>query len=190
MSPIRSFLFSTADVHQLRQALNDDRPEVRRKAQALLQVADGASKVSVARSANARSKTSVYNWIAQYRDGGIDGLASRQRQGRPRLATPEYQSLLTSIADMTPGDFGIELDGWTADALNRILQEKTGIEISEGRFRALLHSLGYQFQLVRAPAFAAESRPKTRLELNAWLEAIRTTPAQKRESRTWKKKAQ
>lgn len=185
MPQTHSFVFSPIDVQVLRQALTDPRPEVRRKAEALLQVAEGASKVSVARNVSTRSKTSIYNWIAQYRDGGIDGLARRLRQGRPRLATPDYQALLAVITDMEPREFGIDLDGWTADALNNLLEAKTGIAISDARFRVLLHTLGYQFQLVRPPRPIPMPRPKMMEELKRWLEAAQAMPL--RDKRTWRK---
>lgn len=181
------FVLTPSDIKALQQALQDDRPEVRRKARALLQRNEGLTLHEIAAQAGVRSLQSIYNWIAAYRNGGIDGLARHSSQGRPRLATPAYKEILEVVTANTPREQGIDLDGWTAEALNRTLQELTGIAMSDARFRVLLHDLGYRFTLVRPEATTGIPAPRTWAEVQAQLDAMLPVSAAGRKIYTWRK---
>jgi transposase len=181
------FVLTPSDIKALEQALQDARLEVRRKAKALLLWNEGTALREIAAQAGVRSLQTIYNWIEAYRTGGIDGLARRSSKGRPRLATPAYKEILEVVTASTPREQGIDLDGWTAEALNRTLETLTGISISDARFRVLLHDLGYRFMLVRPAPASGLPAPRTWAEIQAQLDTLLAGAAAGKKTYTWSK---
>ena len=174
------------DLEQLAQALNDKRPGVRHKAQALLLWHQDVPIKEIVRQVGVRSPQTLYNWLAAYRQGGIERLAGRPRSGRPPLATADYSQRLEAIIQRPPRDFDVDLDQWTAPALNAYLYAQTGLALSDARFRALLHRLGYRYERVR-PKLPAEARlSNTPAAGRDWLNTIRAIPISM-PTRAWQK---
>jgi transposase len=73
-------------------ALRDtaSKPHVRERAAALLEVADGRSAVSVARTGllRPRKPATVWRWIRRYLAEGIAGLEDRPGRGRKPAVSP------------------------------------------------------------------------------------------------------
>ncbi len=63
------------------------------------------------------SVPSIYNWIKRWRKGGIEGLATQPRSGRPPLADESYALAVEETLAKEPGELGYGfrvLDSWIA----------------------------------------------------------------------------
>src|SRR5215213_5549735 len=135
MKPHQSFHLTEDDLKVLQAATNDARPEVKRRAEALLMLHNGSTSEDVRAAFKLRSRTSLYNWVKKWQEGGLEGLARRPQSGRPRHTDDAYRAQLESITVMEPKAFGYALAGWTAAALNAVLYQKTGVKLSDQRLR-------------------------------------------------------
>src|SRR5690554_4727369 len=103
-----SFFLTPHELKQIDLALSDHRPEVRRRAKALLLLHYGHTFEEVCKAADMKTRASLYQWIERWQQDGIDGLAARQRSGRPPLVSDEYCQTLEAITVMRPQDFGLD----------------------------------------------------------------------------------
>jgi transposase len=92
------------------------------------------------------SKPTIYGWVKRWKQGGIDGLATKPRCGRPAKATDEYGQVLADVIEKEPHEFGYDFMVWTVDRLRAHLEKKTGISLSESRLRALMKREGYRYR--------------------------------------------
>ena len=152
MPKLIDYTLSPDDLAQIEQAMDrDPRPAVRRRALAirLLHLDYAASEVAV--MLNVRRSTVAY-WHARWREGGLENLADQPGRGRKRTATPEYCWWLEQALNQSPSELGYAFTLWTVDRLRAHLARETGLNLSAGRFRALLKREGYVYR-----------RPKTDL---------------------------
>lgn len=140
----QSFSLTPDEQTQVRAALLDERPEVRRRAKALLLLHEGQTFDMVVQGVGIRSRSTLYEWIKRWRAKGVEGLVSNSRSGRHRKADDAHCELLEIIVAMEPMPFSGKRY-WTAEALQRVMERNTSIRISDNCFRDLLHTLGYQF---------------------------------------------
>ncbi len=92
------------------------------------------------------SVPTVNNWHKLWRDNGIEGLANKVRPGRKPKATDAYCLKLEEVLSKEPSEYGYRFAIWTSDRLRTHLEKETGIDLSEGRFRALLKKRGYRYR--------------------------------------------
>lgn len=85
----------------------------------------------------------IHNWIVRWASAGEAGLADRSGRGRKRKATPAYRQALEETLAQEPSELGYDFALWTVDRLRAQLARRTGIELSAGRFRALMKDQGY-----------------------------------------------
>lgn len=137
-----SFRLTLNEQEQLQAVLNHECPEVRKRAQALLLLHEGNTFATVANAVGVKTRKPLYAWLKRWRAAGIKGLVEKPHQGRPPLADEEYRKHLENV--MT--EFAQDLHLMDAKALNELMQEKTGVKISDKRFRALLNTMGYSFK--------------------------------------------
>lgn len=129
----------------LEQTMERSSHPVTRRAQALLLLHKGCPPRLVAERV-AVSRSTVYAWHQRYIAEGIDGLADRPRSGRPLKGGGHYQQALEQALAHDPETLGYPIRGWTVPHLRDHLAQHTGITLSDGRMRALLHRLGYRYQ--------------------------------------------
>jgi transposase len=121
-----------------------------RRAQALLELADGDPVTAVA-ARHRVSRTAVYDWLARFRDGGAsawDRLKDRPRSGRPAAQRDAAAEAIRATLATRPTDHGYRHPGWTAELLRRHL-EHSGVSVSRTTVRRALHGLGYRWKRPR-----------------------------------------
>lgn len=123
----------------------DKRPEVRQRCTVIRLLHLGHKPEQIAEM-QAVSKPTVYGWYARWRSGGVEGLANKAKSGRPLKADDEYTTALLEVIEKEPSEMGYDFVIWTIDRLRAHLEKKTGISLSESRFRALLKRKGYRYR--------------------------------------------
>lgn len=182
-------------LHELRQVVVDaENDRVRRRAEAIKLVLQGQSTQEVAEAVGVSVPT-IRAWLRRYQNQGPDGIRDRPRSGRPRKANKHCVDLLEAALAETPFDMGYDHDegGWTVSLLRDFMKRETGIRLSDGRMRALLHHRGYTYR----PAPSLLDRmlppfPKDYADIKVWLKLEEKLRAQLPERqcrplRTWVK---
>jgi transposase len=123
----------------------DKRPEVRQRCTVIRLLHLGHKPEQIAEM-QAMSKPTIYGWYDRWRSGGVEGLANKPKSGRPLKADDAYTTTLLEVIDKEPSELGYDFAIWTIDRLRAHLEKKTGISLSEGRFRALLQRKGYRYR--------------------------------------------
>ena len=123
----------------------DKRAEVRQRAMVIRLLHLGQKPETVAEQQMVSVPT-IYNWHKLWREQGIEGLANKPKTGRRSKATEAYCRKLEEVLEKEPSEFGYRFAIWTIDRLRAHLEKKTGILLSESRFRALLKKKGYRYR--------------------------------------------
>lgn len=123
----------------------DKRPEVRQRCTVIRLLHLGHKPEQIA-EIQAVSKPTIYGWYDRWRSGGVEGLANKPKCGRPPKADNEYLVVLQEVIEKEPSELGYDFAIWTIDRLRAHLENKTGISLSESRFRALLKRKGYRYR--------------------------------------------
>lgn len=124
---------------------HDKRAEVRQRCIVIRLLHLGYKPEQVAEM-QAVSKPTVYGWVKRWKQGGVEGLATKPRSGRPAKATQEYARLLAEVVEKEPQEFGYDFTVWTVERLRQHLEKETGICLSESRLRALMKRKGYRYR--------------------------------------------
>ena len=166
----------TQGAQQLRHLTKTDTdPRVRRRAQALLVVADGETLAGAARLFH----TSAYRirvWQTRFAAEGRDGLVDRPRGGRPTKLSPDDLKFLEEALDAGPQAYELPMTIWSIRDLQALLKRERQVEISVYTMHRVVHDLGFCYRRPRhdlthrqdAQAVAAAQRvlewlPKKRL---------------------------
>lgn len=123
----------------------DKRAEVRQRATVIRLLHLGQKPATIAEQQMVSVPT-VYNWHKLWREQGIEGLANKVRPGRKSKATETYCLKLEEVLSKEPSEYGYRFAIWTIDRLRAHLEKETRIDLSEGRFRALLKKKGYRYR--------------------------------------------
>jgi transposase len=183
-----SFYLTPDELKQIEIAMNDDQPLIRQRAKMLYMAHEGHPMHKIATELNLKSRGTIYNWINRWQADGIDGLRNAHKSGRPPLMSKADYEDLTTITVMKPSDFGLKQPGWTVEALNQVMREKTGIIISDKRLRDVLHRLGYSFQFVRPRGHGStKNLPRTPEEFELYLAQLKASYSTQRDFHTWHK---
>ena len=82
---------------------------------AVRQIEGGAHPVAVADAIGMR-KSTVYGWLAKYREGGEEALKAKPVPGRPpKLGARQIERLYTMIVGVDPRQLRFEFALWTRD---------------------------------------------------------------------------
>jgi transposase len=102
------------------------------------------------------SRSSIYEWLKRYREGGWEALESRPAPGAPPLITPEIEEWLRqTVLEKTPQDFGYETALWTRDILAALLHKYFGLTVGGSTVGMHRRRLGVELsQAALAPARA------------------------------------
>ena len=89
------------------------------------------------------NRSSIYDWLARYREGGVEGLRYRKIPGRkPKLDDPQLEKLFHWITKGDPRELKLELSLWTRDLVRELIRRKFGVRLSTVSVRRLLHKFG------------------------------------------------
>jgi transposase len=141
-----NYTLNNEELKIIQQAMNHStQPEVRQRSTAihLLHQQHKPKEVAGMMAVNIGS---IYNWYRRWREEGIDGLKNRPKSGRPPNADDAYCQLLEELLANEPSDYGYAFAFWTANRLREHLRQKTGIKISNRRFRALMKKKDYVYR--------------------------------------------
>lgn len=133
-------------VDELRRLVRSDPdPRVRRRAQALLRLAQGASVVGTApwfRTAPHR----VRAWRLWILGIGREALAADPRCGRPpRLGAPNL-AFLDRALQRPPGAYGWPVTVWSIRDLRELLRQRRGVTVSVSTIHRAVWGLGYRYR--------------------------------------------
>ncbi len=129
---------------QLQHVMKTDAdPRVRRRAHALLLVAEGHTQASVARLFHT-SAYRVHVWQERFRSAGREGLADRSRGGRPPKLTADDRGFVEEALDRGPQAYGLPITVWTLRDLQALLQRERGVEVSVVTVHRVVHDLGFR----------------------------------------------
>jgi transposase len=119
-----------------RKALEDIR------IQAVQQVEAGESPEDVVRTLGF-SRAVIYDWIAKYRDGGVDALRAKRATGRPpKLNGKQLKWLYNTITQKNPLQLKFEFALWTRGMIREVIRKQFGVRLSEVSVGRLLKKLG------------------------------------------------
>jgi transposase len=126
----------------------DPDPRVRRRAQALLWVAEGHSQASAARLLET-SAYRVHVWQQRFDALGRAGLVDRPRGGRPHALSEADRALLAEALDRGPQAYGVPVTIWSIRDLHALLQRERGVRVSVDTVHRAVQALGYRYRRPR-----------------------------------------
>jgi len=85
----------------------------------------------------------IYEWLAKYREGGIDALRSRQAPGKtPKLSGKHLQKLYRLIVGVDPRQLKFEFALWTRGMVRELIKRKFNVSLSDVSVGRLLRKIG------------------------------------------------
>lgn len=88
-------------------------------------------------------RTVIYDWLAKYRQGGIDALRAKPIAGRPsKLQGKQLKWLYGTITSKNPSQLRFEFALWTRGMVRTLIREKYGVRLSDVSVGRLLRKLG------------------------------------------------
>ena len=126
----------------------DPDPRVRRRAQAVLLVAQGEPVVRVARLLRTAPHR-VRAWRERHRERGRAGLADAPRTGRPPKLGPAELALLDEALERGPVAYGWPVAAWSIRDLCEFLWQRGGLRVSVYTLHRAVRGLGYRYRRPR-----------------------------------------
>lgn len=85
----------------------------------------------------------IYEWIAKYREGGVEALKAKAVPGRPPvLSGRQMLWIRTTIISKDPRQFKFEFALWTRSMVREVIRRRFGVRLSEVSVGRLLKKLG------------------------------------------------
>ena len=85
----------------------------------------------------------IYEWLALYREGGIDALRSRKAPGKkPKLTGQQLQKVYRLVVGKNPRQLKFEFALWTRAMVREMIRREFGVNLSEVSVGRLLKNLG------------------------------------------------
>jgi transposase len=151
-------------------AKTDSDPRVRRRAQALFMLAEGASVVAVARWFRTAPHR-VRAWRGWFLEGGRDRLADDPRCGRPPKLGPDELALLDEALERGPQAYGWPVTVWSIRDLCELLFQQCQVRVSVHTVHRAVLGLGYRYRRPRHDLRHRQDRAAvaSTQEVLAWL---------------------
>jgi transposase len=89
------------------------------------------SAAAAGRQAGYSSDVPGREWVKRFNERGIAGLEDEARAGRPPVHSPEVRSKVIDLALQKPTSLGLPFALWTLERLQRELQQREGIYLSD-----------------------------------------------------------
>jgi transposase len=151
-------------------AKTDSDPRVRRRAQALFMLAEGASVRDVARWFRTAPHR-VRAWRGWFLEGGRDRLADDPRCGRPPKLGPGELALLDEALERGPQAYGWPVTVWSIRDLCELLCQQRQVRVSVYTVHRAVLGLGYRYRRPRHDLRHRQDRAAvaSTKEVLAWL---------------------
>lgn len=134
---------------------------------AVLQVQSGVSPEDVTKALGFSSPV-IYNWLAKYRQHGMDGLKAKKISGRPpKLDGKKMKWIYNTIVQKSPLQFRFEFALWTREMIRDVIFEKYKIRLGLSSVSRLLKQLGL---ICQRPIFKAWQQNEQ--QVNNWLKKV------------------
>jgi transposase len=118
----------------------------RKRSDAIAAVRRGERMGDVARVLGIGLST-LFRWLADYRDGGEDALRDGPRPGRPRKVSAEVMQWLYDAVTMgDPRQYQFTFCLWTLGIIRTMLKREWGIELSKSSVSRMMGYLGLSAQ--------------------------------------------
>jgi len=141
------------------------------------QVEDGVSPEHLA-GVLGFARSTVFGWMARYREGGLEALKARPLSGRPRkLSGTQLRQVYTMVTGNDPRQLSFEFALWTREMVRELIRREFGVRLSVVSVGRLLHKLGlsaqrplwraYQQNPVAVGRWKSEEYPAIRAEAAA-----------------------
>lgn len=89
------------------------------------------------------TRTQIYEWIAKYREGGLDALRSRKASGKPpKLGGEQIQRIYKLVVGNNPQQLKFEFALWTRAMIKELILREFRVNLSEVSVGRLLKKLG------------------------------------------------
>lgn len=89
------------------------------------------------------TRTQIYEWLAKYREGGINALRSRKAPGKKtKLNGQQVQKIYRLVVGNNPMQLKFEFALWTRAMVKEMIQREFGVNLSEVSVGRLLKKLG------------------------------------------------
>jgi transposase len=109
---------------------------------AVKQIQAGAHPEDVATSLGL-TRSTVFAWMAKFREGGIEALRAKPVPGRPpKLSGAQLRKLYTLIAGANPRQLQFEFALWTRDIVRELIRREFGVALSGVSVGRLLRTIG------------------------------------------------
>ena len=111
------------------------------------------------------SRARIYEWLAAYREGGIEALRAKPVPGRPcKLDAKSIRWVYETVTTKNPMQMKFEFALWTREMVRELIRERFGIRLSEVSVGRLLRKLGLSPQRPLARAYQRDPEM-----VEAWL---------------------
>jgi transposase len=118
--------------------------ELRKRGVASVQQGESPESVAAALGIN---RTTIYDWLAHYRQGGWSALVARKRGGRKRKLDGKALRWLYDIITLkNPLQMKFEFALWTCDMVRQLIARRFGVKLSRTSVNRLLTQLGMSAQ--------------------------------------------
>ena len=116
---------------------------------AVRQIEDGAHPVAVADALGMRRST-VYGWLAKYREGGEQALKAKPVPGRPpKLDAKQMERIYTLVVGTDARQLQFDFALWTREMIRELIRREFDVRLSAVSVGRLLSKLGLSPQRPR-----------------------------------------
>lgn len=89
------------------------------------------------------TRARIYEWLAKYREGGIDALKRRKAPGRvPKLADKDLSKIYRLVVGKDPRQLKFEFALWTRSMIRDLIRREFNVRLSEVYVGRLLKKNG------------------------------------------------
>lgn len=107
-------------------------------------------------------RSSIYDWLREYRARGEAALDTRKAPGAPPVMTPETDRWLRkTVLNSTPEAHGYDTVLWTSEILVELLKKRFGLWVSDSTVAAHLHQMRLSCQ---RPCYRARQQDPRKVE--------------------------
>jgi transposase len=146
-----------------RQLSHDMLEDMRRRA--VMAVQEGQSPEVVGK-AFGLNRTTIYDWLSEYRRGGWGALKAKPLAGRPpKLSSKHMNWIYNTVTQKNPLQMKFEFALWTRAMVAKLIKDKYGIRLAANSVGRLLAQLGITPQ---RPLYQALERDPSLVK--TWLE--------------------
>ena len=93
------------------------------------------------------NRTTIYDWLAKYRDGGWGALRSRPTPGaKPKIDGKKMKWIFKVVSEKNPQQLKFEFALWTREMVQQLVKQKYNIKLSLKAVGRLLAQLGLTCQ--------------------------------------------